>query len=192
MAAKRVARSAVDWAKFGKIVPKEEQGIFTTLKGRQDALITKVGTLPEALPPLDFAKYKSTVPAHAATIDSFAKAYAALQVPYPSDGGRNAEIDAAEAEQKKANAAWVAESQARVEEYKKELAKWDKVPPLEHMEEEEWNFYFPGTYLDSKKEGFFLENFSEDTEEREKELFAYENNYQYKHHPADRPHNFFH
>lgn len=53
------------------------------------------------------------------------------------------------------NEAWIKESSDRIAAYKKELEKWTSVPPFEHMMEEEWNYYFPGTYKDSKIEGHY-------------------------------------
>lgn len=86
--AARISKSAVDWAKFAKLVPQEESGLFATLKGKVDANVTRVASLPEALPKIDFAKYKSAVPVHAAVIDDFAAQYAKVAVPYPKDGGK--------------------------------------------------------------------------------------------------------
>ena len=157
MAARRVAKSAVDWAKFASLVPAEEAGVLAGVKGKQDGYVTKVGSLPESLPQLDFAKYKTAVPAFATTIDSFAKSYAAVSVPYPGDQGKLAEVDAASAKQVAENEQWIKDSVTRVQGYKQELKTWEVVPPLEHMMEEEWNYYFPGTIKDSKIEGHYLE-----------------------------------
>merc|ERR1712147_188054 len=56
-------------------------------------------------------------------VDNFAAKYAALDIPYPSDQGTLAAIDAQASEQKAAVAKFTAESNARIEGIKADLAR---------------------------------------------------------------------
>ena len=94
-----------------------------------------VSSLPAALPAIDFASYgKVTVPG---MVDNFEAKYAALTIPYPSDQGSLAAIDAQGVEQKAAAAAFCADSAARIVDIKVELSKWEAMQPIETMNREE-------------------------------------------------------
>merc|ERR1719318_578939 len=94
-----------------------------------------VSSLPAALPAIDFAAYsKVTVPG---MVDNFQAKYSALDIPYPSDQGTLAVIDAQGAEQKAAAAAFCAAAAARIADIKAELAKWESMQPVETMNREE-------------------------------------------------------
>ena len=41
MAAKRIATSAVDWAKFAELVPKNQKDVFRAFKSRSDMFIAR-------------------------------------------------------------------------------------------------------------------------------------------------------
>merc|ERR1712112_9229 len=73
----------------------------------------------------------------AGMVDNFAAKYAALDIPYPSDQGALAAIDAQAVEQKAAVAEFTAASNARIEGIKAELAKWEAMKPVEEMNKEE-------------------------------------------------------
>merc|ERR1712228_282321 len=77
---------------------------------------------------------KGTVPG---MVDNFQAKYSALDIPYPSDQGTLAAIDAQGAEQKAAAAAFCAASKARIADLQAELVKWEAMKPVEEMNLEE-------------------------------------------------------
>merc|ERR1711981_1397821 len=84
---------------------------------------------------VDFAAYsKVTVPG---MVDEFQAKYAALEIPYPSDQGTLAAIDAQAVEQKAAAAAFCEASKGRIAGLATELAKWEAMKPVEEMNLEE-------------------------------------------------------
>merc|ERR1712228_580192 len=70
-------------------------------------------------------------------VDSFEKQYKALDVAYPGDQGKLAEIDAQATEQKARYAAFVTESKGRIANFQVELAKWEAMMPVEEMNYEQ-------------------------------------------------------
>merc|ERR1712112_372844 len=96
----------------------------------------KVNSLPASIPAIDFDSYRAKITV-AGMVDNFATKYAALDIPYPSDQGALAAIDAQAVEQKAAVAEFTAASNARIEGIKAELAKWEAMKPVEEMNKEE-------------------------------------------------------
>jgi hypothetical protein len=159
-AAKRVARTAVDWSKFSQHVPEAERGAFNLLKGRSNKYLGQLAVLPEELPTIDFAAYKNAVPNLVKEIEALETKYKAAKVPYPDAGQQLQQIEASE-KQEKANAvAMVAQSKQKVDNYKKDLKKWDILPPLEQMTGQEWMLYFPGGLIpDTLNKSFLSDRF---------------------------------
>merc|ERR1719187_1635042 len=125
--AARVAASAVDFAAGAAKIPAQQKNAFAALKGKVEGHLRTVNSLPAALPAIDFAAYgKVTVPG---MVETFQQKYAALEIPYPSDQGALAAIDAQAVEQKAAA--------ARIADIKTELAKWEAMQPVEEMNREE-------------------------------------------------------
>ena len=69
-------------------------------------------------------------------VADFQKKYEALDVPYPKDTTAAA-IAAEASEQKAAHEQFVSDSNARIESFKAELAKWEAMMPIEDMNLEE-------------------------------------------------------
>merc|ERR1711955_80921 len=115
---------------MGKI-PAAQKQAFAALQNKVQTHLRKVNSLPAEAPAIDFDTYRAkvTVPG---MVDDFAAKYAALQIPYPSDQGALAAIDA-----QAAVATFCAESNARIEGIKAELAKWEAMKPVEEMNREE-------------------------------------------------------
>merc|ERR1712098_894158 len=78
---------------------------------------------------------------------NFQSKYAALNIPYPSDQGALAAIDAQAAEQKAAVAPFCAASNGRIAEVKAELAKWEAMQPVESKTEEALDAGLIGTTI---------------------------------------------
>jgi len=136
MAAKRVATTALDWSVMGKMIGAEQKNSFNALKAKVDKHLRVVNSLPGDLPKIDFSMYTTRV-AVPGMVASFEKSYAGLQIPYPADQGRLAEIDAQGAEQKQVYTQFVADSNTRIAGYATELAKWEAMKPVEEMNMEE-------------------------------------------------------
>eukprot|EP00088_Acartia_fossae_P028937 TRINITY_DN2973_c1_g2_i2.p1 TRINITY_DN2973_c1_g2~~TRINITY_DN2973_c1_g2_i2.p1 ORF type:complete len:178 (+),score=73.76 TRINITY_DN2973_c1_g2_i2:31-564(+) len=136
MASKRVTASALDWGAMALKVRPEQKNGFNGLKMKVDKHLRAVNSLPADLPKVDFAAYKSRI-AVPGMVDNFEKAYAGLQIPYPSDQGRLAEIDAQAVQVKAGYETFVAESNTRIAGYTTELAKWNTMKPVEEMNMEE-------------------------------------------------------
>eukprot|EP00091_Calanus_sinicus_P023253 TRINITY_DN774_c0_g1_i5.p1 TRINITY_DN774_c0_g1~~TRINITY_DN774_c0_g1_i5.p1 ORF type:complete len:179 (-),score=72.77 TRINITY_DN774_c0_g1_i5:137-673(-) len=133
--AARISASAVDFAAVAAKIPAQQKNAFAALKGKVEGHMRVVNSLPAALPAIDFAAYsKVSVPG---MVDTFQAKYAALNIPYPSDQGSLAAIDAQAVEQKAAAAAFCAASAARIAGLKEELAKWEAMQPVEEMNREE-------------------------------------------------------
>lgn len=61
MASRRVAVSSIDWAEFAKKIPAAQRPAFNALKNKQDAYVRRISALPENLPKIDFASYKTKI-----------------------------------------------------------------------------------------------------------------------------------
>eukprot|EP00088_Acartia_fossae_P028938 TRINITY_DN2973_c1_g2_i3.p1 TRINITY_DN2973_c1_g2~~TRINITY_DN2973_c1_g2_i3.p1 ORF type:complete len:168 (+),score=61.77 TRINITY_DN2973_c1_g2_i3:31-534(+) len=120
MASKRVTASALDWGAMALKVRPEQKNGFNGLKMKVDKHLRAVNSLPADLPKVDFAAYKSRI-AVPGMVDNFEKAYAGLQIPYPSDQGRLAEIDAQAVQVKAGYETFVAESNTRIAGYTTEI-----------------------------------------------------------------------
>jgi len=143
MAAKRVARSAVDWAAFAERVPPNQKDAFRAFKQKSDMFISKVHRHPENIPQLDFAAYASKL-SNPALVTDFEKSYKSLAVAYPKDKNNlKAQVDAEEKEAQAQAKAWVANARKQIDESKAMLSKIDSVPGPSIMTHEMYADYFP-------------------------------------------------
>lgn len=155
MAGRRIAKSAVDWAKFAERVPPDQMEFFRALKGKSDVLVSRIHKYPEALPKIDWAYYKDRI-AKPGMVDSFQKAYGSVTVAYPQDkDGLKKAIDAKQKEAEASTAKHVAELNKQLEELKLLLKKLDTLPPLDEMSHEMWAEYFPDKYRTEHKPTFY-------------------------------------
>ncbi|KAL8561635.1 hypothetical protein ACOMHN_001367 [Nucella lapillus] len=148
MAAKRIARSAVDWAAFKERVPLRQQEFYRAFKAKNDNFINKVHQFPEELPKIDFAFYKARLP-NPALADQFQKAYEAVTVSFPTD--KSNMLKTIDEEEKAATAmskAYVAERQEEINDAKLLLSKIDSLPKADHMTLEMYAYYFPNMAID--------------------------------------------
>jgi len=136
MASKRIATSAVDWAALAVKMPAENKAAFTALKMKVDKNMRSVNALPEAIVPINFEAYRAKINIPG-MVDNFEKQYKALDIPYPSDQGTIAQIDAQAATEKGRYTQFVKESDSRIAGYNTELAKWEAMKPVEEMNLEE-------------------------------------------------------
>merc|ERR1712020_364539 len=129
MAARRVSASTVNWAEFARKIPAAQKPSFNALKQKSDGFVRAVNALPEAAPKIDFAAYKSKV-AVDGMVDDFQKKYEALDIPYPKDNV-SASLDTLLATKKSEYEKFVADSKVKIGEIEVELAKWEKMRPIE-------------------------------------------------------------
>ncbi|KAL4240311.1 Atp5hp [Mactra antiquata] len=157
MAAKRVARSAVNWAGLAEKVPVGQREAFRNLKATTDKYIQEIADLPETLPKINFAEYQRRV-ANTALVTQFEKLYQALEVPYPKDSANtSAKLQAAEKAELQKKDVFVATKNLRSQELNKVLEALDSVPPPEKMTKQMFNYYFPQAAINPNREnpGFY-------------------------------------
>ncbi|XP_050301499.1 ATP synthase subunit d, mitochondrial [Anthonomus grandis grandis] len=146
MATKRIAQSAVNWAAIAERVPEHQRQHFLAFKSRSDLYLRRAMSLPEKPPAINWDFYKQKVPV-AGMVDEFKNKYSALNIPFPPDNV-SGQIDAQEKAIKADIEKFKAESNARIENYKKELAHIAGLLPYDQMTMEDYRDAYPAEALD--------------------------------------------
>ncbi|XP_064618335.1 ATP synthase subunit d, mitochondrial-like [Liolophura sinensis] len=151
MAARRLAKSAVDWTAFAERVPPAQKEYFRAFKARSEGFVNRVHQYPEKLPAIDFAFYKRAL-ASPALAEQFEKSYQGLNIPYPKDKSNlAAKVDSEKSAAEATSKSLVKELQEEISQAKQVLSKLDSLPPPEHMTLEMYSYYFPENDLDPNK-----------------------------------------
>ncbi|RNA44878.1 ATP synthase subunit mitochondrial [Brachionus plicatilis] len=143
MAARRVSKSSVDWAKLQKVLPQGQQSIYSNLLAKNYQYTSVIASLPDNLPKIDFESYRKQL-ANPSAIDKLEKGYLAFQAPYPKDT-ENAvsKIDQSEKEEVARLTEFLKQISQATETLKAEKFKLNNIPPLEEMTMELDAYYFP-------------------------------------------------
>jgi len=84
MAAKRISKSAVDWAAIAQRVPASQGDAYRAFRMSSEKYLNRITELPESLPKISFEEYRNRV-SNKAMVAEFEKLYAAMQIAYPKD-----------------------------------------------------------------------------------------------------------
>jgi len=142
MAARRIAKSAVDWHAFAERVPPNQKEFYRAFKAKSDLFVSRVHRFPEKLPEIDFSFYASRL--DSAMVSEFEKSYKALAIPYPKDKGNlKVEIEKSEKEAKARTEKEVATARKEIADSKALLSKIDSIPGPGVMTHEMYSDYFP-------------------------------------------------
>jgi len=157
MASKRVAKSAVEWAKFEKLVPKPDVSEFQQFRTRSAAYVARVGGLPDALPSIDWAQYKRRTKAFANVVEEFEKKYSSLTVPYPNaPSDVMNQISKQEQEELGHQKKFSANASEQIKQWEEDLKHWSNMPPVLHMTRGEHVEYLTELIPDLRKQPSFF------------------------------------
>lgn len=146
MAARRIGKSAIDWAALAERVPPHQKTNFNAFKTKSDLYMRAVLTNPENPPTIDWEHYKKVVPVKG-LVDTFQKQYEALKVPYPEDT-MSPELEAQAKEMKADVDAFIKGSQQRIAEHEKEIKRLKALLPFNQMTMEDYRDSYPELALD--------------------------------------------
>jgi len=147
MAARRVAKSAVDWAAFAERVPPNQREAYRAFKAKSDLFVSKVHRYPENLPAIDFAYYTSRL-TNKTVAAEFEKAYKAVSVAYPKDKNNlKGQVDADEKHAQVTTQQYVTGLRKSIDESKALLSKIDSIPGPDVMTPDMYYDYFPDLAL---------------------------------------------
>ncbi|CAG9794084.1 unnamed protein product [Diatraea saccharalis] len=144
--AKRLSQSSINWSALAERVPPEQKGLLAAFKVRSDGYLRRVLANPPEPPKINWSLYKQSVPIPG-MVDNFQKQYEALKIPYPVDT-QTSLVEAQWAEVKKAIDAFVAESNANIAKFEKEISATKALLPYDQMTMEDYRDAYPELALD--------------------------------------------
>jgi len=170
MAARRISKSAIDWAKFAERIPDNQKSIFLAFRSKSEGYLRAVYSFPEAPSKIDFNTYRQRLP-NPKMADEFEAKYKAIQIPYPKDTV-SAEIDAQAKEGAAEVVAFKAESVKRIEAHRRQITEMEKTIPVAHMTMEDYYDAFPENAWNPEKPTYWPHTEEIQEEIRQGELEA--------------------
>ncbi|VDO08862.1 unnamed protein product [Rodentolepis nana] len=148
MASRRIARTAINWGELYHQCPKHQIEQFRDLKTKTDGLVSRISSLPEKLPDINWEHYKKVVPVPG-LVDKFKKEYMQLQVAFPNDTKQLGKaVDAQAAKMNSMIKKQVAACESMKADATKMKEALKKLPPFDEMIPEIIVTYFPDTNMD--------------------------------------------
>ncbi|VDM22024.1 unnamed protein product [Hydatigera taeniaeformis] len=148
MASRRAARTAINWTELYQHCPKHQLEQFRDLKTKTDGLVSRISSLPEKLPEINWEYYQKVVPVPG-LVDKFKKEYMALQVALPTDSknvGKSVDAQAIKMSDLVKKHVSACESMKADANKMKQALK--ELPPFDEMIPEIIVTYFPDTNMD--------------------------------------------
>ncbi|EDM06582.1 rCG33654, isoform CRA_e [Rattus norvegicus] len=84
MAGRKLALKTIDWVSFVEIMPQNQKAIGNALKSWNETFHTRLASLSEKPPAIDWAYYRANVD-KPGLVDDFKNKYNALKIPVPED-----------------------------------------------------------------------------------------------------------
>ncbi|KRZ26194.1 ATP synthase subunit d, mitochondrial [Trichinella pseudospiralis] len=142
MATKRLARTAIDWNKYAKLVLEKDRAKFDTFKSLIFETTNKVASLPEKLPEIDWNYYKEKT-AGFYDVTEFEKQFKSLHiVPMKEPEDLLKKLNEEEKREMTRLDSFIKANESIIQECKKELDQIAKFPPMDHWLPEEYEDYF--------------------------------------------------
>ena len=143
MSAKRITKTATDWAKIQTLTGEYKQQSFKKLKAASENYLRKAQEFPEAPPAIDWNAMKATI-SNKAVVDKLEASYKAAlsKIPYPEDT-LAASIDKMEKESIESAKEMIAFYEERNDECRQMIAKFEKMWPIEWHTQETFAQTFP-------------------------------------------------
>ncbi|KAK9876795.1 hypothetical protein WA026_015033 [Henosepilachna vigintioctopunctata] len=163
MAAKRIAKSSINWARLAEQVPEHQRNMYQAFKSKSDGYLRRVLAYPENPPAIEWSQYKAKIPV-AGMVDEFQKQYTALKIPYPPDTV-SSQIDALEKDIKQDIENFKKESNERIAKFEKELAHLNSLIPYDQMTMEDFKDAHPELALDPLNKPTFWPHIPEEQAE---------------------------
>lgn len=143
MATRAVVKVTADWSNLASRVHPTEVPKLNKLKSHIDATATKVSTLPDSLPKIDWAYYK----AHASNpklVEEIEKRYSSLKVSPPkAPESRLNELKKAQEEDEARYKKFVVIAESYIHSTEVMKNKFSNMIPVQEMNMEDWTLTFP-------------------------------------------------
>lgn len=143
MAARAIAKARPDWQKIISQIHEAELPTVNKLKSQVDSCVTKVASLPENLPKIDWSHYKK----HASDpklVEELEKSYSSLKFEAPKAPEERLNFLKLSKQQDEARfKKFVGIADSFVESAAVVKVKFEKMIPVKDMNEEDWALTFP-------------------------------------------------
>lgn len=143
MASRAVTKIKTDWSKVASQLHQSEIPKLNKFKSQVDAAAIKVSSLPDSLPKIDWAHYKT----HAVDpklVEEIEKKYSAVKVSMPkAPTSRLNDLKVAREQDEARYRRFVDIAKSYIESAEKVQVKFEKMIPVPEMTHEDWTLTFP-------------------------------------------------